>query len=85
MAEDNDFIWKYESILDHDPTREEFEGITGFKWEKRLEYLQSCVFCDEAGARDIEELFSRRGEKELARKYGEKAVKCPEVIDYCGD
>lgn len=84
MAENKDFIWKYESILDHNPTREEFEKVTGFKWEDRLEYLQSCVFCDEAGARGIEVLFFERGEKELSRKYGEKAEKCPQYIDFCG-
>lgn len=30
------FVGKYETILDHNPTLEEFEEITGIDWEDRL-------------------------------------------------
>lgn len=87
MAEKKDFIWKYESVLDHGITPEQFKSVTGFEWEKRLEYLQSVVDSPYAGCRDIVELYggmhNRPRDDEKCKRYSELASKAPTVIDYC--
>lgn len=86
-GEKNDFFWKYESVLDHGITPEQFKAVTGFDWERRFEYLQSVVDSPYAGCLDIAVLYGGRYgipyNKELCDKYGELASKAPMLMDYC--
>lgn len=56
---DKKFYWHFETVFDHEVTPEEFEEVTGFKWEKRLEYLDRLNSdCSEyAGCSDISSLY----------------------------
>lgn len=70
MAEQKNFIGKYETILDHDPTPEEFEKITGCSWADRFEYVEHIGRTTPHNDWDnIEELYLTRGDKEKAKKY----------------
>ena len=88
MAEQKkEFVWKYESVLDHGITPEQFKAVTGFDWERRFEYLQSVVDSPYAGCRDIVSMFSgfygiAHNEKKC-KKYAALASKAPMVMDYC--
>ena len=88
MAEQKkEFFWKYESVLDHDITPEQFKAITGFDWERRFEYLQSVVNSPYAGCLDIVVLYGGRYgrpyNKKMCDKYGVLANKAPMVYDWC--
>ena len=88
MAEQKkEFFWKYESVLDHDITPEQFKAITGCSWERRFEYLQSVVNSPYAGASDICLLYGGRYgrpyNKKMCDKYGVLANKAPMVYDWC--
>ena len=88
MAEQKkEFFWKYESVLDHDITPEQFKAVTGFDWERRFEYLQSVVNSPYAGCRDIVELYgglhSRPRNNNKCKHYSELAARAPMIMDYC--
>lgn len=62
------FVGKYETILDHNPTPEEFEEITGFEWDERLEFIQIInTMTPHAGWVDISFLYEKRGYLEMAK------------------
>ena len=64
------FVGKYETILDHNPTPEEFEEITGFEWDERLEFIQIMnTMTPHAGWIDISFLYEKRNDLEMAKKY----------------
>jgi hypothetical protein len=64
------FVGKYETILDHNPTPEEFEEITGFEWDERLEFIQIMnTMTPHAGWYKISLLYEKRGDLEMAKKY----------------
>ena len=64
------FVGKYETILDHNPTPEEFEEIVGVDWEDRLEFIQIInTMTPHAGWVDISFLYEKRGHLEMAKTY----------------
>jgi hypothetical protein len=64
------FVGKYETILDHNPTPEEFEEITGIDWEDRLLLIEiNDTKTPHAGWIDISFLYEKRGDLEMAKKY----------------
>ena len=64
------FVGKYETILDHNPTPEEFEEITGIDWEDRLLLIEiNDTKTPHAGWIDISFLYEKRGNLEMAKKY----------------
>lgn len=87
MKNENGFVWKYESVLDHGITPEEFKKLTGFDWTERFEYLQSIVTSPYAGCLDIAILYGGRYGKPyneiFIEKYATLAAKAPMEIDYC--
>lgn len=80
------FVGKYETILDHNPTPEEFEEITGFEWDERLEFIQIMnTTTPHAGWIDISFLYEKRNDLEMAKKYDKPLPqweKNREIIDY---
>lgn len=82
---DKKFYWHFETVFDHEVTPEEFEEVTGFKWEKRLEYLDRLNSdCSEyAGRSDISSLYHNRRDSEKASYYGKLSLKVPMCVDYC--
>jgi hypothetical protein len=80
------FVGKYETILDHNPTPEEFEEITGFEWDERLEFIQIMnTMTPHAGWIDISFLYEKRNDLEMAKKYDKPLPqweKNREIIDY---
>lgn len=85
MAEEKkEFVWKYESVLDHGITPEEFEHVTGFKWANRMEYLEAVVTSEYAGCYDIDAFYgSCRHNPEKASYYSKLSVLAPMDVDYC--
>lgn len=70
MAEGKKFIGKYETILDHNPTPEEFETITGFTWADRFEFLSVANSgTPHSDWSSIQRLYSLRGDKDTANKF----------------
>lgn len=64
------FIGKYETILDHNPTPQEFEEITGFTWHDRFEFLAIANSgTPHSDWSSIEQLYSIRGDDETAKEY----------------
>ncbi len=84
MKNENGFVWKYESVLDHGITPEEFEFVTGFKWAKRMEYLESIVMSEYDGCLDIGDFYAFcRKNHEKASYYGKLSRMAPMYIDEC--
>lgn len=86
--EKKEFVWKYESVLDHGITPEEFEELTGFKWSERMDYLESVVTGEYSGCSDIIDLYNgffpnRPKDERLCKKYAELADKAIKYVDYC--
>lgn len=78
MAENEkkEFVWKYESVLDHGITPEEFKELTGCDWKDRFDYLENSVDEEYAGCSDICSFYSRfRNNHELAGFYGKLGLK----------
>ena len=75
------FVWKYETLLDHDVTEEEFKDITGVDWSRRIEYLENLQ--EHFALLDICWLYdtAHRNNHELAIKYSTMAKKTP-YIEY---